>query len=186
MKSIHYIYKVTNIINNHYYIGKHSTNNIDDGYFGSGFALRKAFKKYGKENFKKEIIKFCNSEDDAYKLESELVTIKEVKNKECYNLITGGSGAGAGENNYMYGKSHSQETKDKITEKLSYYAEKRKGVKRSNSVKKKISESKKGKKNYQFGKTGALSINSKSVYRINKLDNDIIDSFTSVLRRLNI
>ena len=48
-KNYHFIYKTTNKINNHFYIGMHSTNNIDDGYLGSGKRLYKEIKKHGKE-----------------------------------------------------------------------------------------------------------------------------------------
>jgi hypothetical protein len=45
----HYIYKITNLINNKIYIGKHSSKNMNkDNYIGSGYLLLKAIKKYGK------------------------------------------------------------------------------------------------------------------------------------------
>jgi hypothetical protein len=55
-----FIYKVTNLINKKIYIGQHATDNIKDGYRGSGVALKNAFKKYGRSNFKYEILEFYN------------------------------------------------------------------------------------------------------------------------------
>ena len=45
----YYLYKITNLINNKFYIGVHETDNINDGYMGSGRAIRAAIEKYGKE-----------------------------------------------------------------------------------------------------------------------------------------
>lgn len=86
----HYFYKITNCINNHFYYGVHNTNNLDDGYMGSGRRLRYAYKKYGIENFKKEIVCFFDSAEEAFAYESEIVTDFLVKDIMCYNMKTGG------------------------------------------------------------------------------------------------
>ncbi|MDD7755427.1 MAG: GIY-YIG nuclease family protein [Clostridiales bacterium] len=65
-----YFYKITNNINNKFYYGVHCTNNLNDGYMGSGVLINKAYKKYGKENFTKEIIKYFNTWEDAYEYEA--------------------------------------------------------------------------------------------------------------------
>lgn len=57
-KKYHYIYKTTNIITNKYYIGMHSTDDLDDGYVGSGKKLWYSVNKYRKENHKKEILEY--------------------------------------------------------------------------------------------------------------------------------
>lgn len=85
-----YFYKITNTINGHFYYGVHSTDNLDDGYMGSGTRLKKAIEKYGIENFKKEIIKQCENRNEAYKLESTFVTEALIKDNNCYNIILGG------------------------------------------------------------------------------------------------
>lgn len=61
------IYKITNIINLKIYIGKDTTANPN--YFGSGVILKKAIKKYGKENFIKEIIDSAETKEDLSKKE---------------------------------------------------------------------------------------------------------------------
>lgn len=83
------IYKITNTVNGKHYIGKHQTKDLDDGYFGSGKLLKYAIKKYGLDNFHKEIIKICSSEKEMNLLEKILV----VPDPEIsYNLCPGGQG----------------------------------------------------------------------------------------------
>ena len=85
------IYKITNLINDKIYIGQHVTTNIDDGYMGSGDHIKNAIKKYGIENFKKEIIAECSSFEEMNELEKELVNHEFVQNQNTYNHSIGGS-----------------------------------------------------------------------------------------------
>lgn len=91
-KKYNYFYKITNNVNGHFYYGIHSTDNLNDGYMGSGERLKYAYKKYGIENFSKDIIKFFDSRKSAFEYEGEIVTEELVKNSECYNSTVGGVG----------------------------------------------------------------------------------------------
>lgn len=86
----HYFYKITNKINNHFYYGVHNTNNLNDGYMGSGKRLYIAYSKYGIENFEKEILKFFNTSEEAFEYEAEVVNEELLENSKCYNLVNGG------------------------------------------------------------------------------------------------
>ena len=105
------VYKITNKLNGKFYIGKHKTQNLYDDYMGSGKLIKNAIKKYGSENFVKEILEFFNTEEEMNFAERKLVVIDS---KISYNLAPGGYG----------GTSFcSEETR----EKLSNAASKRKG-----------------------------------------------------------
>jgi len=82
------IYKITNKINDKIYIGKHVTKNLEDGYMGSGKLIKRAIKKYGPDNFIKEILFICENEADMNNKEKDLVSIGE----HSYNLCLGGQG----------------------------------------------------------------------------------------------
>lgn len=86
----HYFYKITNLINNNFYYGIHSTSNLEDGYMGSGLALKRAIKKYGIENFKKEILKFFDTREECANYEKDVVNENLVSDINCYNISLGG------------------------------------------------------------------------------------------------
>lgn len=84
------VYKIVNIINQKIYIGVHQTEDLEDGYMGSGKYLIAAQKKHGIENFKKEIICECFSINELYEKEAELVTKDFISREDTYNLTEGG------------------------------------------------------------------------------------------------
>lgn len=91
-KKYHYLYKTTNLLNGKFYIGMHSTNNLDDGYMGSGERLRKSLKKYGKENFHFQIIEMLPDRNSLKNKEKEVVNEQLINNPLCMNLVYGGEG----------------------------------------------------------------------------------------------
>lgn len=87
----HYTYITTNIVNGKKYVGDHSTNNIDDGYLGSGLYLKQAIRKYGRENFEKKIVSFFDSKEDAFNAQEKLILKYNTLSPNGYNLSpTGG------------------------------------------------------------------------------------------------
>ena len=107
------IYKTTNVISKKYYIGCHQTDNLDDGYLGSGKHLKRAIKKYGIENFTFEILHILPTKEEMFQLERELVNESVVKDPLSYNLKIGGSGGNPGIVGAFTGKTHSVESKEK-------------------------------------------------------------------------
>lgn len=89
-KTYHYFYKITNKINGMFYYGIHCTDNLNDGYMGSGKRLKTAIKKYGIENFEKEILKFFDSLKELSDYEAQIVNEELLNNSMCYNIVKGG------------------------------------------------------------------------------------------------
>lgn len=138
------IYKITNKINNKCYIGQsvnlksriksHKSmlkhNNEDNP------LLRKATKKYGYENFKIEIIKYCKEEELDFYEQYYIDYYKSHKKENGYNIELGGNkhkhlgkeqiekmkntkkGKLIGKENPFYGKTHTLETRRKMSERF--------------------------------------------------------------------
>ena len=105
------IYKITNKVNGKVYIGKHQTNNPYDSYFGSGKYIKYAIKKYGKENFEKEVLFIFDTIEEMNKKELELVSESFISNNNNYNAGVGGEGGP-----HFNGKKHTKSTKNRLSE----------------------------------------------------------------------
>lgn len=86
------VYKTTNLINGKIYIGKHVTKNPNDSYLGSGSQIKAAIKKYGINNFKKEVLFVLDSKEQMAAKERELVTEEFCQRSDTYNMHEGGEG----------------------------------------------------------------------------------------------
>lgn len=131
-KRYHFTYKTTNLINNRYYLGMHSTNRIDDGYLGSGKRLYYELNKYGRDNFKFEILKQFDSREELVQAEIKLITEQDLTNPNCLNLKQGGEGGLSSEEHrksFLQGSrntqfshdtnpSHTQEKKQRASKKM--------------------------------------------------------------------
>lgn len=107
----HILYKITNLLNGHFYIGIHSTKNPDDGYLGSGRRIKAEIQKYGKENFKREILEVLPSRVDLKRRETEIVNEQLLSNPLCVNLKNGGEGNSSEDAKRMW---QSEEYREKI------------------------------------------------------------------------
>lgn len=137
------IYRVTNLINGKTYIGQHKYKVLNDKYMGSGKNLWRAYKKYGMENFKKDILIFNIVEKSFINLlEKEYIKFYRSVGKAEYNIADGGEGCGE----LNKGKHLSEEHKRKIGEALKGKSYKSRGKHLSEEHKRKISEAMKGKK----------------------------------------
>lgn len=102
------IYQITNLVNGKIYIGRHITNNINDGYMGSGNEIKKAIKEFGKVNFKKEILFDFKTIQEMIDKELELLTEEFVQSDSTYNIFDNTGGRG------MMGKTHTSEVREVI------------------------------------------------------------------------
>jgi len=124
------VYKTTNIITGKIYVGKDERN--DSSYIGSGYLLKKSIKKYGKENFIKEILEECDTRESLE--ERERFWIRELNAldpKIGYNVAEGGSG----------GNTYLGKTEEELIEIRQKISDAGKGRKFSEEHRKKLAES---------------------------------------------
>lgn len=101
-----YVYKTTNNINGKKYIGQ-KKGEFNNSYKGSGTRLKLAIEKYGKENFKVELIKEAYTQDELNRLEKEEIEKNNaVLNNNFYNMCSGGD---------CWGSPALKETREKIS-----------------------------------------------------------------------
>ena len=88
-----YVYKITctaGKYKDHYYIGCHKTDNIDDGYKGSGKKILDYYKKYPNE-YIKDILEYFDNDEDMFNAEYLLIH-PCLNDPLCLNIKEGGSG----------------------------------------------------------------------------------------------
>ena len=137
-----FIYITTNMINGKKYIGQKRFDNLWRNYLGSGVTLKKAIKKYGKENFSREIVALSYSKIESNLLEIEFIKIHNaVDNEDYYNISTGGDSGSVG-SKYIMSEDHKQKISLATKGKTKNRTKKRKGVKGTNLGIKKSEETK--------------------------------------------
>ena len=88
-----YIYITTNLINNKKYIGMHKSSTFNPNYKGSGKILWRAISKYGWNNFKVEILKWCFSKEELIDQEKYFIeSYHACESRGFYNCMEGGHG----------------------------------------------------------------------------------------------
>ena len=170
MKPIGFIYKTTCLVNGKIYIGKHEGRE-NDNYLGSGELFSRAVKKYGKENFKRDILRYCFTKHELRIW--EYVFIKKYHSQDLnigYNIADGDVNTtefnpaklpqvrekirkatklrmSKPENNPMFGKKnpHTEEWKKNHSCVM-------KGRRHTDETKRKISVAQLGNKNHMYGK----------------------------------
>ena len=86
---IGFIYKTTCLVNGKIYIGKHE-GDCNDNYLGSGELFLKAVRKYGRKNFKREILRHCNTLHELKIWEHVFIKKYHSQNPEIgYNIADG-------------------------------------------------------------------------------------------------
>lgn len=109
------IYRIANKINGKTYIGQHKYKSLNDSYFGSGVLIMKAIKKYGKENFSKDILySRIQRQDTADELETITIKRERQLGKAEYNIANGGLGHSC--TSWNKGKKLTEEQKKKHKE----------------------------------------------------------------------
>lgn len=91
-RKYNYIYKITCLKNGRYYIGMHSTDNLEDGYMGGGKKIKNSIKKHGKDAHMKEILEFFENRENLVNMEIQLVNAELLKDPMCMNIKLGGEG----------------------------------------------------------------------------------------------
>ena len=114
----------------------HSTNNLEDGYMGSGRRLRASIRKHGEDNHTKEILAFYDTRKLLAEAEKEAITPEMITDKDCMNMMGGGEGGFISDEHQKYrsscaGKKFSQMRKDNPELDKEYRGKLSKGIRKA-------------------------------------------------------
>lgn len=110
MEKQYFIYLTTNLVNNKKYIGQHK-GFINDNYLGSGIQIKKALEKYGKNNFKREILEICQEHELDEKEKFWINYYDAFNSDQFYNLSEGGQNGDGWQAAHRWFKSHPEDAK---------------------------------------------------------------------------
>lgn len=152
-----FIYITTNMVNGKRYIGQKKFRKDWKYYLGSGKALKRAIQKYGRTNFKRDIVAVGYSNYELDKLETEWINnYNAIESVDFYNIAEGGNG------NSLAGKN--EDEIEKIKEAMS----------------KRVA----GSKNPMYGMKGKDSPASKKIVCLNT--GEVFESLTEASEKYNL
>ena len=134
----HYTYKITD--GKRFYVGRHSTDNLDDGYMGSGKWVRSIKDK---TRLHKEILTFYASSEEVISGEAVLIS-ENINNEYCMNFNNNPVGFASGDLNPAKTDDEKRRRSERVTGDNN-------PAKRA-EVRKKMSEAQKGKPSHMKGR----------------------------------
>jgi len=138
----------------------HSTDNLEDGYIGSGTRLWHSINYHGKENHSIEILEYLDDRKSLKYREKELIKEETLKDPMCMNLALGGEG---GIRNKKHAKKFHKAGGRKVLQMMSkiHHNKLKSDVGYREKYCKSVSESLKGEKNPMFGKSHSIETKKK-------------------------
>jgi hypothetical protein len=173
---MHYIIYKTFTPSGKYYIGRHSTNNLDDGYIGSGKWVRSIKDR---SSLTREILAFADSESELKILEEQFIS-KSLNDPNNMNFNDRSVGWPTGDLNWAR-STEAKLLKSKRKKGLTLEAEY--GIEKAKLIRQKISDSKTGKKTNKPAWNRGISPSTETKHQISKSISDQMNALTADERK---